>query len=80
MGGSAETRQPKETPSPQRLTYDDFLNELMRIAEDAAECTVPLGPRRKRRIEIVERLLILLDVGKPKVFPVLRDVQRQIER
>lgn len=80
MSGPAETPQSEETPSPQRFTYDDFVCELMKIAEEVSECRIPLGPRRKRRIEIIERFLILFDVGKPKILPVLRDVQRQLER
>lgn len=80
MKGPVEDPQSEERRSPHRFTYDDFLYELMNIASDVSECRIPLGPGRKRRIELIERLLILLDVGKPKILPVLREVQRQLER
>lgn len=64
---------------PKRYAYDDFVDELMRVADDTQNCVCRLGSERRRRMDILDRLVILMSVGKDKIVPALRAAAHKLD-
>lgn len=64
---------------PKRYTYDDFIGELLSISNDAQNCAYRLGSERIRRIDILDRLTLILVTGKDKIVPAFRDAAQKLD-
>ncbi|HEY8066603.1 MAG TPA: hypothetical protein VIF40_18040 [Methylosinus sp.] len=64
---------------PKLYAYDDFIDELMRVADDAQNCVYRLGQDRSNRIDVIDRLVILMDIGKDKIIPAFRDAMKKLD-
>jgi hypothetical protein len=65
---------------PPRFTFDDFLSEMIEIHEDTAQCRTVLGPARHRRLEVLERFGVLLQIARPRIIAALSEATREIEK
>jgi hypothetical protein len=64
---------------PKLYAYDDFIDELLRCANDAQNHVYRLGSERQQRIDTLDRLVILMTVGKDKIVPALRDAANKLD-
>jgi len=66
-------------PEPPRFTIDDYIGEIVAIHEDTATCRVVLGSQRKRRMALLGRLGVLMQIGRPQIFTALKGAQNALD-
>lgn len=66
---------PADHQEAPRFKWKDYFAELIAIREDTATCTTRLGPDRQRRIAILDRLTVLMQIGEDDVVKALRNAQ-----
>ncbi len=75
------TSAQEQTPPTEQTQYtlDDFLCTLMELAYEEESQFKAFGATwRKRRADILDRFIILLDVGRARVVPELRKTAEKL--
>ena len=76
---SNKVAEPELPPLP-AFSFNDYLDELIEIEKDVAECRLVLGSKKKRRRDLLTRLILTLDKGRKKLAPIMREVSQKLDR
>jgi hypothetical protein len=78
MSTTPAERAREVATSPRRYSYNDILDELLRMHEDADKFGYVLGSRRERRMDILTRLIVLFETRGPQVLSAMQNTLRDL--